>query len=251
MPADRNSSSNYFIVDAFRWPEQVRKPGKRAELVNRYLGKFGVVSRLAVPAPELMTTVEQRMNLYHLVSQVLAYRVPGAFVELGCNEGQSSVLIQQLIQQFDPGREFHVFDSFEGLPALKSQDGATPYGEAAMKTSKDRLLANFETYHLPPPLIHQGWFDQTLPAGLPGVIAFAYLDGDLYESTLVSLQHVYPRLASGAICVIDDYCDPAVFTGPDSWPGVKKACDEFMADKPEKVIQLYSGSYPHGFFRRT
>jgi O-methyltransferase len=39
----------------------------------------------------VMTNIEQRVNMYHLVSQVLAYSVEGDFVELGCNTRVSSV----------------------------------------------------------------------------------------------------------------------------------------------------------------
>jgi hypothetical protein len=33
-------------------------------------------------------------------------------------------------------------------------------------------------------------------------------------------------------------------------PGVKRACDEFFADKPERMYALYAGPYAHGFFRK-
>jgi O-methyltransferase len=68
---------------------------------------------------------------------------------------------------------------------------------------------------------------------------------------MVSLKYVYPKLARGAVCLVDDYCDPAV--NPGGWnrlPGVKKACDEFLADKAERIEFLYSGDYSHGYFRK-
>jgi O-methyltransferase len=64
------------------------------------------------------------------------------------------------------------------------------------------------------------------------------------------LKHVYPRLTKGAICVIDDYSNPDVYPEWTQLPGVKRACDEYLADKPEKVEQLYSGVSPHGYFRK-
>jgi len=199
-----------------------------------------------------MTNIEQRINMYHLVSQVLAYRVPGELVELGCNEGQSSVLIQKIIELYDPSRTLHVFDSFEGLPAPTSADGEKAFlQEGKLKTTREVLIENFKKKHLRLPKIHQGWFDQTLPKELPDEICFAYLDGDYYESILVSLQYVYPRLASGAICLIDDYADP--LSDPSGWnklPGVKKACDEYLAGKREEMSGLYAGEMSHGFFRK-
>src|ERR1700723_3814982 len=100
--------------------------------------------------------------------------------------------------------------------------------------------------------IYKGWFQDTLPSGLHDLISFAYLDGDLYDSILMSLQYVYPKLAPGAVCLIDDYCDPQI--NPKGWnrlPGVKKACDEYLIDKPEKMEFIYSGPYSHAFFRKA
>jgi O-methyltransferase len=51
------------------------------------------------------------------------------------------------------------------------------------------------------------------------------------------------------VCVIDDYCDPE-FSDWNFLPGVKKACDEFFADKPEKVATLYAGFAAQGYFRK-
>jgi O-methyltransferase len=189
--------------------------------------------------------------MYHLVSQVLVYGVEGDFVELGCNSGQSSVLITKTIQLHNSDKKLSVYDSFEGLPTVNSIDGDAYY-QGQLKTTEDVLRYNFQRYNLPLPEIHRGWFSDTLPNGLPEKICFAYLDGDLYESILVSLEHVYPKLTKGAICLIDDYNDPSV--DPLGWnnlPGVKKACDEYLADKPEKVTPLYAGEYPHGFFRKA
>jgi O-methyltransferase len=59
-------------------------------------------------------------------------------------------------------------------------------------------------------------------------------------------------MTKGAICLIDDYCDPGIH--PDGWnpfPGVKKAYDEFLADKSEKIYSIYSGAYNHGYFRKA
>jgi O-methyltransferase len=188
--------------------------------------------------------------MYHFVSQVMAYNVEGDIVELGCNEGQSAVLIQKLIESFGSSKLLHLYDSFEGLPSTSAADG-TSYKEGDLATTEDVVRRNFSRYGLRQPIIHKGWFADTIPTQLPETISFAHLDGDLYESILVSLQYAYPRLAKGAICLIDDYCDPAVY--PNGWnhlPGVKKACDEFMSDKPERLTYIYSGAFSHGFFRK-
>lgn len=188
--------------------------------------------------------------MYHLVSQAIAYEVEGDLVEVGCNEGQSSVLITKVIRGLHSCKKLHVFDSFEGLPSARPEDGST-YKNGDLATTQEVLASNFKLHGLELPTVHKGWFDATLQDGLPDRICFAHLDGDLYDSILVSLKHVYPRLSKGAICLIDDYCDPSI--NPDGWnhlPGVKKACDEFMADKPEEIAYIYSGAFTHAFFRK-
>lgn len=241
---------NFFITQWFDWKPQ--RVSQRVEKINSILRKLGFWAQLQPPPVDrVMTNVEQRINLYHFVSQVLFYKVPGDLVELGCNSGESSAMIQKIIEHFDPARQFHVYDSFEGLPDLSEPDVVSKLEKGLLKTSREILISNFQTHGLRLPVIHQGWFEDTLPTGLPDQISFAYLDGDLYKSILVSLQHVYPKLSPGAICVIDDYADPAVY--PEGWnefPGVKQACDEYLADKPEKVSYVYSGAFSHGYFRK-
>jgi O-methyltransferase len=240
---------NVFITELFDWPE--REPGKRARWINRQLARMRIPLRL-VPLNQtgVMTNVEQRMNMYHLVEQVLAYGVEGDLVELGSHTGQSAVLFQTLIERIDPARRLHVYDSFEGLPELAPQDGDTPFAAGQFTVGKEKLLANFGRYGLTEPVVHEGWFDATLPDGLPDKISFAHLDGDLYDSIKVSLEYVYPKLSRGAVCLVDDYCDPVVRNEYNFLPGVKIACDEFLADKPEEVSVLYAGGFGHGYFRK-
>jgi O-methyltransferase len=197
-----------------------------------------------------MTNIEQRINIYHLVEQTLAYHVDGDIVELGCNEGQTSVLIAKIMSQFETAKTLHLYDSFEGLPSPDVADGNF-LGAGQLQAKEEILLENFRKYGLPEPKIIKGWFEDTLANNLPNRISFAHLDGDLYESILCSLKNVYPKLTSGAVCLIDDYCDTSV--NPLGWnklPGVKKACDEYMIDKPEKVTYLYSGGFAHAYFRK-
>lgn len=257
---------NFFITQYFDWT--VRRVSYLDRALNAPLRKLGfkrgfgtahaadqavkALTGRTYPSSQsgVSTNVEQRMNMYHFVSQVIAYGVEGDIVDVGCNQAQSSVLMQKVIVGLGSDKRLHIYDSFEGLPPAAAVDG-TAYGEGDLATTEDVVRRNFEAYGLPLPAIHKGWFADTLPTQLPNRIAFAHLDGDLYDSILVSLQHVYPRLSKGAICLIDDYCDPGVY--PQGWnalPGVKKACDDYLADKPERVSYIYSGHYSHGFFRK-
>jgi O-methyltransferase len=51
------------------------------------------------------------------------------------------------------------------------------------------------------------------------------------------MRFFYPRLVPGGVILCDDY-------GFTTCPGVRRAVDEFMADKPEHVVHVPTG---HGF----
>ena len=62
-----------------------------------------------------------------------------------------------------------------------------------------------------------------LNKNLPDDISILRLDTDFYESTLVELEVLYPKLANGGILIIDDY---------GSYQGAKKAVDEYFKHRP-------------------
>ncbi|WP_175692227.1 TylF/MycF/NovP-related O-methyltransferase [Burkholderia ambifaria] len=173
-----------------------------------------------------MSDLDRLVNLYWAFSSVLFSRVPGDVVELGCNAGKTTVFFRMILDYYKVGKTIHVYDSFEGLPAPGERDAYLREGDCRCTASD--LKETFKKWDRTLPEIHKGWFDKTLPEQLPDQIAFAYLDGDFYESIKISLETIYPRLANGAIVIVDDYCD--LKRAPRSWnglPGVKVACDEF------------------------
>lgn len=196
------------------------------------------------------SNVEQAVNIYHLLTQVVLLKIPGDIVELGCFDGNTSILMQKTLDQLGSKKRIHVYDSFEGLPDKSDKDGDTVFYAGSCKTQKEAVIQNFKKHKATLPTIHEGWFADTLPKGLPKKISFAHLDGDFYSSILESLVHVYPKLSKGAVVIIDDYCDPKVHDVNNILPGVKKACDEFFKDKKEKVGVLLAGGETHGYFRK-
>lgn len=236
-----------------------RPPGPRRRVVNRVLSLLGLQHRLvARPYSWGYGNVESRMNVFHLASQTCAYGVPGDLVEVGCASGESSVVIQSVLAACtDQGKRFHVYDSFEGLPEPAQADAADGvYRRGDMAAPLERFEATFRRVGIATlPVIHRGWFNDTIPAQLPDRISFAMIDCDLYESTMHVLPHVYARMSPGAIGMFGVYYDPAVYAREGiaatyASPGVKRATDEFFTDKPEKVSVLYANEYSNGYFRK-
>ncbi|HSW66545.1 MAG TPA: TylF/MycF/NovP-related O-methyltransferase [Bacillota bacterium] len=161
---------------------------------------------------------------------VLRQAVPGGIVELGCYVGTTSLFIRRLLDHHHQSdkREFHAYDSFAGLPDKVAQDqsaAGVDFRLGELTVSKKDFLQQFRSSNLRPPIIHKGWFNELTPADVPDQIAFAFLDGDFYESILDSLRLVWPRMTAGSTLLIDDYQREAL-------PGVERAVRDFFRGKP-------------------
>ena len=69
------------------------------------------------------------------------------------------------------------------------------------------MQANFARYGLldDRTVFLEGLFQDTLPQLHGERFALIRLDGDMYESTIVALDHLYPQLSPGGYVIIDDY----------------------------------------------
>ncbi|MAG78429.1 methyltransferase [archaeon] len=215
-----------------------------------------------------MMSVEQEMNIFHLLSRVILLKIPGGVVEFGCHEGLTTAIMQKTLDGFNSKKKIYVYDSFEGLPKFSKQDSNSILNEGDLNTPEDKLIKNFKKLKLKLPKINKYWFKDIPLSKLPKNICFAHLDGDLYSSILESLDKIYSRLSKGAIVIIDDYCDlkkhkkierklnsnkwnkntNRKYFIKDIFPGVKKASDKFFRDKKEKPDILISGDQCHVYF---
>ncbi len=245
--------NNTFIATYFNWDH--RAPKKNHKFVNKILNKFGVDGRLCPKQPG-MANVEARMNIFHLVRHVSVLQINGDVVEIGCNAGESSIVIQKVLNQYAPEKEFHVYDSFEGVPEINGEDAIDKvYRKGAMRVSEKILHRNFSEVGLALPHINKGWFEETIPSKLPDQISFAVIDADLYSSTKHVLPYVYERLSPGAICFFGIYYNEQIFRRDDTSktfksPGACRAINEFFIDKPESVSLLYANEYSNGFIQK-
>jgi O-methyltransferase len=172
------------------------------------------------------------------IERLAVKQIAGEVVELGCYLGAMALWMRAVLDASgQQSRLIHVYDSFDGIPTPGPLDGS-PFAPGDFKCSPDQVRALHERWDLEPPVIHKGWFHQTLPTYLPHRVAFAYLDSCFYDSILISLQTCIPRLPYHAALIIDDYADQIV--NPKAWnelPGVKAACDAYFAERsPVEVL---------------
>lgn len=151
----------------------------------------------------------------------------GPIVEFGCYIGTTSLFIRRLLDTLQDDREFHVYDSFQGLPRKTTEDesrAGEQFKAGELAVSKKQFLQQFYKAGLKPPIVHKGWFGDLRTADVPEKIAFAFLDGDFYESIRDSLKLVLPRMQQGGVIVIDDYAREAL-------PGAAKAAHELLTGR--------------------
>jgi len=188
---------------------------------NQLLAKYPLISdqvdkaQVAVILRELQSTIE--------------HGVEGDVVEFGCYIGTTSLFIRRLLDVNGDERAFHVYDSFVGLPEKSAADSSRAgdqFVAGELAVSKKQFVHEFQKAHLKTPIIHKGWFSDLSDQDVPAKIAFAFLDGDFYESIRDSLTLVLPRMQKGGVIIIDDYAREAL-------PGAARAVHEHFS--PDRV----------------
>lgn len=177
-------------------------------------------------------------------------KLSGDWVEFGCYKGDTSVLLGRLLQQHHPippapthsaapqptAPRLWLYDSFAGLPEKSPQDlsgAGQPFQAGALAVTKHEVTTKLRRAGLKHVIVKKAWFSDLTPADLPDHIAFAFLDGDLYDSIKTSLRLVAPRLVPGARLVVHDYNNPEL-------PGATRAVDEFLRSHPRTLTVRHS-----------
>jgi O-methyltransferase len=152
-----------------------------------------------------------------------------SIVECGVWRGGASFAMMDLLPECP---EFHLFDSFEGLPEPSERDG-----QKAIQLSEENLFVEGRNYASYDQIIeavnkfgfsdrttvHKGWFDETVFAKrIDRPIGILRLDGDWYDSTKVVLDRLFDSVATGGLIIVDDYFD---------WPGCSQAVHDFLSEQ--------------------
>lgn len=190
------------------------------------------------------STLDTIKNTAHYTNDVIERKVPGVFIECGVAAGAQIAAMQDVNLKRADRRWIYGFDSFEGIPLASKDDdvqpgiganpnvpytntsqllkssGITVHSQQSVRNSLNNWFNN-QSENI---VLVKGWFQNTL-AGYKSVfsqmggIALLRLDGDLYESTRVSLAQLFPLLNDGGILIIDDW----------QLTGCRKACQEYFA----------------------
>lgn len=168
------------------------------------------------PTPLLahtMVGIKRLDNLQECITNVIHDHIPGDFIETGVWKGGSTIFMQGMLRSYNEKRNVWVADSFQGLPApnkeLYPEDSDDiHYTIDSLRISQEQVRNNFEAYGLLDDNVKflKGWFSETLPSAPIEKLSILRLDGDMYESTIVALENLYPKLQVGGYVIVDDYC---------------------------------------------
>ena len=165
---------------------------------------------------ETMIGLARLDNLHSCLVQVIRDGVPGDVIETGVWRGGATIFMRAVLEVYgDTDRAVWVADSFQGLPqpdheAFPADAGDTLWTYDHLAVSLEQVQENFRKYGLLDDRVRflPGWFRDTLPGAPIERLAVLRLDGDLYESTMVALGSLYPKLSPGGFVVVDDYALP-------------------------------------------
>lgn len=154
----------------------------------------------------------------------------GAFVECGTWKGGMAAAMMQI---GGPGRKYHFYDSFEGLPPAATIDGPDAVAwqsDADDPFYLDNLRADYDEFlslirslgdHADHVSVEKGWFDDTVPNYCGDPIAVLRIDGDWYRSTKLCLDVMFQHVEVDGVVILDDY---------DFWDGCSRAVHDFLAE---------------------
>ncbi len=179
-------------------------------------------------------TVETCYNTIDMVNYILNNNIQGDIIECGVAAGGQLALIKRVLNNREQQRNIIAFDSFEGIPYGIEAKDKEQAGIGYIPDMDGRLESTGITVHSLENCMSniiecvgdvnnitfvKGWFQNTLPEYKPNKIALLRLDGDLYDSTMVCLKHLFKSVVKGGVVIVDDY----------GLEGCKLACDEYLA----------------------
>jgi O-methyltransferase len=154
-------------------------------------------------------------NLQYCAETVIREGIPGDFIEAGVWRGGAAIFMRSIIKAYgEKERTVWVADSFEGLPPPDPDhypaDIDDPHHTFSkwLAIPKEQVERNFRRYGLLDEQVRflKGWFKDTLPSAPIERLAVLRVDGDMYESTIQTLDALYSKLSLGGFTIIDDYC---------------------------------------------
>lgn len=180
-------------------------------------------------------------------------QVAGPYLEFGVGAGRSAVAAVRAhrIYGYDPDRDFFLFDSYAGLPALNGRDAdSRQFHQGQFAFSKQDVIGTLMAHQAyDPRAVHlvEGWFEESLSRFQLETFgyrhaAIVHVDVDLHESCETVLQWVTPYLQTGTFMLFDDW---NAFCASDR-AGERAAAAEWLQRRRHIKLHDYAAYGWHG-----
>lgn len=175
----------------------------------------------------------------------------GDYYEFGVFRGFTFLSAQRSCDELGLGRvHFYGFDSFEGLPEVEGIDKTNnQFFEGQFACSKDEVVSNLTENGMDwsRATLIEGFFSDSLTEDAKEQhpfrqVAVAFIDCDLYSSTVEVLDWLESLLTDGSILLFDDWY--SFGESPDL--GQQKAFAEFVESHDEYAVEPFIEFEDHG-----
>jgi len=219
--------------------------GRLLNSIKRYLNS-DVYARL--DALEYRSFNRRFYAIEQCAEYLIGARIEGDYLEFGVYKGDTFSHAYNWMSTNFKEMKFVAFDSFEGLPNPRGIDIVDNYSshfyEGQFACSQEDFIRNIRSrgVDLNRVQIIKGWFDKTLSLDKVSTheinkIAVAWIDCDLYESTVPVLKYIAPLLSPGSVIIFDDW--RCYRNHPDF--GEQLACREWLEANPNiRLSELFS-----------
>jgi O-methyltransferase len=170
-----------------------------------------------------------RYYMFRLIfDQIKKEKLEGDLLELGVYKGNTASLLAEMARHL--GRTAYLLDTYGGFPKQDltgvNAGMEASFAETSLESVRE-LVGDQNVSFI------QGRFPETA-AQLPDNASYClvHLDCDLYAPFQAALKYFYPRLVPGGFLVAHDYSSLSWHRGPE------QAIDEFLADKPERIVPI-------------
>lgn len=183
---------------------------------------------IADVAPYTTTSAERLHTLILATRYVHCHGIPGDFVECGVRRGGSMrAVAATLLSMGDTARELFLFHRTEEPDAPWEEEAPDDEPPA----SAQQVADVFHRLLYPDQRIHhiRDRLDAAVPGRAPERIAVLRLNTGRYATTGHALTHLYPRLVSGGVLLLDGY---------GGRPGARQAVDEYLEKTGARLLLL-------------
>lgn len=162
---------------------------------------------------DTMIGLNRLNNIEQCIHSIIKDKIPGDFIETGVWRGGATILMRGILKVLEINdRKVWVADSFKGLPKpdskkYKADRNNKLHTLKILTASLNEVKNNFLKYDLldNQVIFLEGWFKDTLAEAPIDKLSLLRLDGDMYESTILALTYLYPKLSNGGYIIVDDY----------------------------------------------